>query len=115
MVEREEIYVRVQGRKAGAMIRRRFDTDGIDLTSRDDARLFTCFKYTGVSGARHFRNIYNTIEQCGMSVTVRMRSRVVTCCYRKHVFKCSASELGQAVYFHRTSIRNKNKLRTTQH
>lgn len=40
MVEREEIYVRVQGTKAGAIIRRRFGSDGIDITSRDDAKLF---------------------------------------------------------------------------
>lgn len=42
MIEREEIYVNLQGTKAGAMIRRRFDSDGIDLTSRDDLRIFNC-------------------------------------------------------------------------
>lgn len=42
MIEREEIYVSLQGSRAGALIRRRFDRDGVDLTSRDDTRLFTC-------------------------------------------------------------------------
>ena len=42
MIQREEVYVTLQGTKAGAFIRRRFDADGIDLTCIDESKLFTC-------------------------------------------------------------------------
>jgi predicted dehydrogenase len=41
MVEREEVSVMFQGKKAGGLVRRLFGRDGMDDTSLDDAALFT--------------------------------------------------------------------------
>jgi predicted dehydrogenase len=41
MVEREEVSVVFQGRKAGASVRRLFGRDGIDETATDTAKLYT--------------------------------------------------------------------------
>ena len=40
MVKREEVSVTFQGRKAGGMIRRLFDSDGLDETAIDDCELY---------------------------------------------------------------------------
>lgn len=41
MVKREEVSVTFQGKKAGGMVRRLFDRDGIDSTAVDDLELYT--------------------------------------------------------------------------
>jgi predicted dehydrogenase len=41
MIEREEVSVAFQGRKAGGLVRRLFGTDGIDQTAQDTCELYT--------------------------------------------------------------------------
>ena len=55
--------------------------------------LFTRFKDAGIPGPRHFRNISDSVKQRRMTITIRMRSRIVTCRECKHVFEGSAPQL----------------------
>jgi predicted dehydrogenase len=41
MIQREEVSVAFQGRKAGGLVRRLFGTDGIDQTAQDSCELYT--------------------------------------------------------------------------
>jgi predicted dehydrogenase len=41
MVQREEVSVAFQGRKAGGLVRRLFGTDGLDQTAIDSCELYT--------------------------------------------------------------------------
>lgn len=49
MVEREKVFVSLQGTKAGADLVRVFDEDGIDETAHDSLKLYTCENHNMVN------------------------------------------------------------------